>query len=128
MYKFEQIIQNLEYNLEKHILKDGDKLPSIRELAVQFGVNKSTIIRALHDLEERHLIYSVAKSGYYVVQGRNQSDYKKQEIIDFVSAAPDPGVFPYLDFQHCINKAIDTYKNDLFIYGTSQGLPSLLAL
>ena len=128
MYKFEQVIQNLERNLEKHTLNDGDKLPSIRELAIQYGVNKSTIIRALHDLEERHLIYSVAKSGYYVVRGRNQADFKKQEIIDFVSAAPDPGVFPYLDFQHCINKAIDTYKNDLFIYGTSQGLPSLLAL
>ncbi len=27
-------------------------------------------------------------------------------------------MFPYLDFQHCINKAIDTYKNDLFVYGT----------
>ncbi|WP_268624774.1 PLP-dependent aminotransferase family protein [Paenibacillus alvei] len=128
MYKFEQVIQNLERNLEKHTLNDGDKLPSIRELAIQYGVNKSTIIRALHDLEERHLIYSVAKSGYYVVRARNQADFKKQEIIDFVSAAPDPGVFPYLDFQHCINKAIDTYKNDLFIYGTSQGLPSLLAL
>lgn len=128
MYKFEQVIQNLERNLEKHTLNDGDKLPSIRELAIQYGVNKSTIIRALHDLEERHLIYSVAKSGYYVVRGRNQADDLKQGLIDFVSAAPDPGVFPYLDFQHCINKAIDTYKNDLFIYGTSQGLPSLLAL
>lgn len=128
MYKFEQVIQNLERNLEKHTLNDGDKLPSIRELAIQYGVNKSTIIRALHDLEERHLIYSVAKSGYYVVRGRNQADDLKQGLIDFVSASPDPGVFPYLDFQHCINKAIDTYKNDLFIYGTSQGLPSLLAL
>ncbi|MEW9106887.1 PLP-dependent aminotransferase family protein [Paenibacillus sp.] len=128
MYKYEQVIQELEHNLEKLTFKDGDKLPSIRELAIQYGVNKSTIIRALHDLEERHLIYSVAKSGYYVVRGRNQTDDTKQGFIDFVSAAPDPCVFPYLDFQHCINKAIDTYKNDLFIYGTSQGLPSLLAL
>ncbi|MCR8987481.1 aminotransferase class I/II-fold pyridoxal phosphate-dependent enzyme [Brevibacillus laterosporus] len=49
-------------------------------------------------------------------------------FVDFSSAAPDPSVFPYLDFQHCINKAVDTYQDDLFRYGTSQGLPTLLRL
>ncbi|MGV2643920.1 aminotransferase class I/II-fold pyridoxal phosphate-dependent enzyme, partial [Clostridium perfringens] len=29
-------------------------------------------------------------------------------------------------FQHCINEAINIYKNELFIYGTSKGLPSLI--
>ncbi|MGR6009115.1 aminotransferase class I/II-fold pyridoxal phosphate-dependent enzyme [Bacillus cereus] len=46
------------------------------------------------------------------------STIENKEIIDFASSAPDPDVFPYLDFQHCMNKAIDTYKNDLFVYGT----------
>lgn len=47
-------------------------------------------------------------------------------IDRFTVSAPDPDIFPYLDFQHCINKAIDMYRNDLFIYGTPQGLPSLI--
>ncbi|TKI89489.1 PLP-dependent aminotransferase family protein, partial [Bacillus cereus] len=68
-------------------------------------------------LEKRHIIYSVPQSGYYVVK-KSGSTIENNEIIDFASSAPDPDVFPYLDFQHCINKAIDTYKNDLFVYGT----------
>ena len=36
-------------------------------------------------------------------------------------------MFPYKDFQHCINKSIDTYQEDLFRYGTPKGLPSLIA-
>ena len=55
-----------------------------------------------------------------------RSTIENNEIIDFASSAPDSDVFPYLDFQHCINKAIDTYKNDLFVYGTPKGLPSLI--
>ncbi|UUZ87345.1 aminotransferase class I/II-fold pyridoxal phosphate-dependent enzyme [Paenibacillus sp. P26] len=34
-------------------------------------------------------------------------------------------MFPYLDFQHCLNKAVDTYKYDLFTCGDSKGLESL---
>ncbi|WP_144941647.1 aminotransferase class I/II-fold pyridoxal phosphate-dependent enzyme [Paenibacillus sp. 32O-W] len=47
------------------------------------------------------------------------------EIIDFSSGLPDPVVFPYQEFQHCINKAIDTYKHQLFTYGDSYGLVKL---
>jgi DNA-binding transcriptional MocR family regulator len=33
---------------------------------------------------------------------------------------------PYKDFQHCINIAIDRYKENLFSYGDAQGLKSLI--
>lgn len=56
----------------------------------------------------------------------NENHVRNSSVIDFATSAPDSDVFPYLDFQHCINKAIDTYKNDLFIYGTPKGLPSLI--
>ncbi|NIK79712.1 DNA-binding transcriptional MocR family regulator [Paenibacillus castaneae] len=128
MLKFLLIVKELEQQIDNHIYKEGDKLPSIRVLANQYNVNKSTIIRALNDLERRHLIYSVAKSGYYVVKSTIIPDYLVQGIIDFAASSPDSRVFPYVDFQHCVNKAIDTYKQDLFIYGTPQGLPSLLTI
>lgn len=34
-------------------------------------------------------------------------------------------MFPYLDFQHCLNKAIDQYKYHLFTYGDALGLATL---
>ncbi|MDZ5610271.1 PLP-dependent aminotransferase family protein [Bacillus pseudomycoides] len=128
MYKYLNILNDLESMIQKGEIKEGKKLPSIRSLVTQYQCNKATIIRALHELEKRHIIYSVPQSGYYVVKKTANYEVDETENIDFVSSAPDPDVFPYLDFQHCINKAIDTYKNDLFIYGTPKGLPSLISV
>ncbi|TKI22561.1 GntR family transcriptional regulator, partial [Bacillus mycoides] len=127
MYKYLHVLNDLESMIQNGEIKEGKKLPSIRSLVTQYECNKATVIRALHELEKRHIIYSVPQSGYYVVK-KSGSYIESNEIIDFASSAPDPDVFPYLDFQHCINKAIDTYKNDLFIYGTPKGLPSLISV
>ncbi|TCZ77149.1 PLP-dependent aminotransferase family protein [Paenibacillus albiflavus] len=126
MHKFFLIVKELEEQIVNHNLKEGDKLPSIRVLANQYHVSKSTVIRALHDLEQRHIVYSVDKSGYYVVKSMITANVEEEDMIDFATSSPDQQIFPYLDFQHCVNKAIDTYKQDLFTYGTPQGLPSLL--
>ncbi|WP_307893314.1 aminotransferase-like domain-containing protein [Bacillus swezeyi] len=126
MQKYVELMNELEALIEGKSYQEGDRLPSIRTLAAQFCVSKSTAIRALSELEKRHLIYSVPKSGYYVVKKTNKQLSRRETVIDFAASAPDPDVFPYIDFQHCINKAIDTYKNDLFIYGTPKGLPSLI--
>ncbi|WP_020060329.1 aminotransferase-like domain-containing protein [Bacillus sp. 123MFChir2] len=126
MYKYLIVFNDLEKLIQTGELKEGGKLPSIRSLCESYQCTKSTIIRALQELEKRHMIYSVLKSGYYVVKQTNENHVKHSSVIDFATSAPDPDVFPYLDFQHCINKAIDTYKNDLFIYGTPKGLPSLI--
>ena len=89
-------------------------------------MSKSTVIKALDTLEREHLLYSVERSGYFVVKTNQSLGKQDSTRIDFASSAPDPVVFPYVDFQHCINQAIDLYQNDLFIYGTANGLPSLL--
>ncbi|WP_025844462.1 PLP-dependent aminotransferase family protein [Brevibacillus agri] len=114
------------HNLASLAYQDGDKLPSIRELSARYQCSKSTVISALNELEKRHLIYSVDRSGFYVVKKEREAEQKDTDIIDFATSAPDPDVFPYLDFQHCINKAIETYRNDLFLYGTPKGLPTLI--
>ncbi|TNJ65721.1 PLP-dependent aminotransferase family protein [Paenibacillus hemerocallicola] len=125
MHKYLELLNELELQIEGGPYKEGDKLPSVRALSGQYGCNAGTVVRALHELEKRHMIYSVPKSGYYVVK-REATREEKAKTLDFAASAPDPDVFPYLDFRHCINKAIDTYRNELFVYGTSKGLPSLL--
>ncbi|KEI81285.1 PLP-dependent aminotransferase family protein [Clostridium botulinum] len=126
MYKYLEILNNVESLIQEGEYKDGDKLPSIRDFTKIYSCNKSTIIKALEALERQHRIYSIPKSGYYVVKRKNSTNSNKEVLLDFASSAPDPQVFPYLDFQHCINEAIDIYKNQLFIYGTPKGLPSLI--
>lgn len=126
MYKYLAVIHYIQSQIEAAALQEGAKLPSIRTLATQFECNKSTIIKALQELEKKHFIYSVPKSGYYVVKKSFSDNYAPTATIDFATSAPNWTQFPYVDFQHCINKAIDTYQQDLFIYGTPKGLLSLI--
>ena len=126
MRKYDQLVLNVKEKIESGEYNAGMKIPSIRHLAAQYAVSKSTVIKALDTLEREHLLYSVERSGYFVVKTNQSAVQKGSTSIDFASSAPDPIVFPYVDFQHCINQAIDLYQNDLFIYGTTNGLPSLL--
>jgi DNA-binding transcriptional MocR family regulator len=126
MLKYVALMQQLEQLIQTTPYKDGQRLPSIRQLAELYPYTKNTIIRALMELERRHIIYSVPKSGYYVVKSPSPFCNLPRSIIDFSASSPDPSIFPYEDFRHCINKAIDIYREDLFTYGTSQGLPALI--
>lgn len=122
--KYTAIIREIKEQVANGTLGTGNKLPSVRQLSERFTCSKNTVIRAYKELEKEHLIYSVPKSGYYVVNEYQtfKNDNKK---IDFLSAGPDKEVMPYIEFQHCINQAIDIYKEELFNYSDRQGLYSL---
>lgn len=47
-------------------LKAGQRLPSVRDSAVQNGVSVATVVQALRYLEERGLVQPRPKSGYFV--------------------------------------------------------------
>ena len=66
-------------------LNSGEKIQSIRRLSEEFNCSRSTIIRAYKELEDKHYIYSIAKSGYYVVEHQDNQDSNK-ENFDFLSA------------------------------------------
>jgi DNA-binding transcriptional MocR family regulator len=124
--KYIEIIKAIEKRIVDGGLNPGSKLPSIRALSNEFSCSKNTVIKAYQEMERSHLIYSVAKSGFYVVESnRRKNAGKERKIIDFFSAGPDKKAMPYLDFQHCINHAIETYKEDMFTYSEIQGLLSL---
>lgn len=126
MLKYDFIYNQLMQQIQMGNFHAGAKLPSIRNLSLQFSCSKSTVLTALNKLETQHLIYAIPKSGYFVVDHQLPHAPAANDFIDFATSSPTWHVFPYKDFQHCINKAIDTYQTDLFRYGTPQGLPSLI--
>lgn len=123
--KYIGIMEWVKQQIKDEKLKTGDKLPSIRLLAEQFQCSKNTVAKALLELEKQHIIYAKPKSGYYVVDNHKTSVHHQDIAIDFLSAGPDQRIMPYEDFQHCINQAIDHYKEQLFTYSDQQGLFSL---
>ncbi|MBU8690997.1 PLP-dependent aminotransferase family protein [Priestia megaterium] len=126
MLKYETIYQSLLQKIQSGDFPARAKLPSIRGLSQQYICSKSTILAALKRLEEQHIIYSIPKSGYYVVEHQVFEVPTFTEGIDFATSSPTWHAFPYKDFQQCINKAIDTYQEELFRYGTPKGLSLLI--
>lgn len=122
--KYESIIKYIEGLISNNQLNQGERLPSIRSLAVKFECNNSTIIRAYNELEVNHKIYSIPKSGYYLVEKNTSSDIN-HKAIDFSEVMAEPKLLPYKEFNHCVNKAVELYKKSLFCYSETQGLDSL---
>lgn len=122
--KYEEVAMAIEEMIKVNKLNSGDKLPSIRALVEQFGYNKSTIIKAFELLEDRHQIYSIPKSGYYVI-GNEDSEEQKEEVIDFSLVTADNSLLPHLAFKHSINRATEVYRERIYEYGHPQGLIEL---
>ncbi|MBB6671831.1 aminotransferase-like domain-containing protein [Cohnella nanjingensis] len=123
--KYENVKDDLKQQINNGSIKPGGKLPSIRELSMQWECSKNTIIRAIDELEKEHLIYSVPKSGHYAIVRSSKSEDRPERRIDFAVAAPDPGIIPYEEIQHGLNRAVQLYGDRLFTYGDPLGFPSL---
>ena len=61
-----QIIDFIKNQIINGTLKSGDKIPSVRELALTFKVNPNTIVKALYFLETEKLIYTDRTNGKFV--------------------------------------------------------------
>jgi len=123
--KYCEIIQYLQTEIANGQIKPGNRLPPIRTIAEAFHCSTSTAVKAYGELERSHIIYPVPGSGYYLVENDLQPLVQSQEIIDFFSVAPGSETLPYKEFQHCINQAINIYKEDLFSYCAPQGMERL---
>lgn len=61
-----QLVEQLKIYIIQGKLKHGDRLPSVRELALQTKVNPNTMQKALVELEELNLVYTERTNGKYV--------------------------------------------------------------
>ena len=64
---FEQIKKQILRFIELGVLKPNDKLPSVRSLASDLGINPNTVARAYAELEKEGIIYTLNKKGVFYV-------------------------------------------------------------
>ena len=58
----------------------GSRLPAVRELAAEAGVNPNTMQRALTDLEREGLLYSQRTAGRFVTDETERIRGKRREL------------------------------------------------
>lgn len=75
-----QIKEDIESKIASNILKEGDKLPTEKELCKQYGVSRITIRRALQELENDDMVKSIQGKGAFV-----SSSSIKQDLTMFYS-------------------------------------------
>ena len=78
---YSQIADGFRTQITSGILRSGDKLPSVRELAVELSINPNTIQRAYRQLEAEGWIATVPGKGCFVCGLKDYSESEKQELL-----------------------------------------------
>ncbi len=82
----EQIESGIKELIIGGILKQDDKLPSVRELSVSLTVNPNTVQRAYKQLETDGFIYSVKAKGNFVAPFEKIDTKRTTDIYDEIKS------------------------------------------
>ena len=99
-----QIVDNFRVLIQKGVLQEGDKLPSVRELATELSINPNTIQRAYREMEAEGLIASVTGKGSFVCGKAAEIPQAQKPLWDALDQAVAQllamGVSPYEVMEH----------------------------
>ena len=70
LFRDEEISREIEMRIEDERLKEGDKLPSERQLAGEFGVQRDTVRCALEILLKKGVVIRKPRQGHFVAPKR----------------------------------------------------------
>lgn len=93
---YTQILERMEMQIVSGIYKPGSKVPSVRELAAEAGVNPNTMQRALAELERKGLVTTQRTSGRVVTEDmemirETRNTLAKEQIQDFIQRMKELG-------------------------------------
>lgn len=78
-----QLMEKIRQDIIAGIYNPGDRLPSVRELALDAAVNPNTMQKALAELERNGLVYSKRTSGRYITEDETMLKQLKTELAVF---------------------------------------------
>ncbi|MDA3958863.1 GntR family transcriptional regulator [Oceanispirochaeta sp.] len=79
-----QIADHFSDNILKGIWQKEDRIPSVREMAVQLEVNPNTVMRAYAHLQDKSVIYNRRGIGYFVTP-EAEKEVKAMKKEDFMN-------------------------------------------
>lgn len=79
---YAQLIQGLTLRIVSGIYSVGEKLPSVRDLAAEAGVNPNTMQRALTEMERDGLMFSQRTAGRFVTEDMKMIEQAKKGLAE----------------------------------------------
>ncbi len=77
---YAQLIHQITQRIVAGAYQLGEKLPSVRDLASEAGVNPNTMQRALTELERGGLVYSQRTTGRFVTEDQEMIEAAKETL------------------------------------------------
>lgn len=75
-----QLVEMIRIDIVSGKFQKGQRLPSVRELALMMKVNPNTMQKALVELEEEKLIYTERTNGKYVTEDEKLIEKIKKQL------------------------------------------------
>src|SRR5450759_2651207 len=98
---YRQLYDRIAESIHNGQLRNGERLPATRELAVQLGLNRTTVSAAYTLLEEEGLLKGHVGRGSFVNFSMPAADH-----ISFASSRPAEEHFPLAEFQETCREVI----------------------
>ena len=67
---YSQLVEQIKLAIVSGAFSPGERLPSVRDMAMEAGVNPNTMQRALQELEREGMVFSQRTSGRFVTEAR----------------------------------------------------------
>lgn len=97
---YKQIVRQIEKGIMGGLLKPGDQLPTVREVALELIINPNTVARAYRELEHVGVIESIQGRGTFISSdlsrpsGEDKEMAIKEKIEELIREARQLNVSP----------------------------------
>lgn len=81
---YEQVADHVCEMILRDIWMEGERIPSVRELAVELQVNPNTVNKGYATLQDRGIIHNQRGIGYFVAEGgrKRTVSMKREEFVE----------------------------------------------
>ena len=78
---YSQLVEQIKIGIVSGMFPPGERLPSVRDLATEAGVNPNTMQKALTELEQEGLLYTKRTSGRFVTNDAARIEALRAQVI-----------------------------------------------
>ncbi len=92
-----QLVEMIRVDIVSGKLKKGERIPSVRELALMMKVNPNTMQKALSELEDEKLIYTERTNGKFVTNDEKliedvKRNLAKDKVTTYIESMESIGI------------------------------------
>lgn len=75
-----QLVEQLKLAIASGVYSSGERLPSVRDLALEIKANPNTVQRAYSELEDKGLVYTQRTNGKFVTENQELLKEMREKI------------------------------------------------